>query len=137
MTGYPTSGKMSVRIWPRESAKPVNIAINATMTARGRDKAAKTRRIVSYLELTCSQFVQTAGCLRVRRPIEEERAIRPNAQRNRPSQPEPQGVPPVLSHRLEQALPDSEPWPGRKPYGPPSLRPGCSQRPHVQRAPLP
>src|ERR1700730_9277675 len=137
MTGFPTSGQMSVRIWPSERAKPVNIAINATITASGRDKAAKTRRIVSYLELTCLLFARTAECLRVRRPIEEARAIRSNAQRNRPFQLEPQAAAPAPRHRLEQALPDSGPGPGRKRYGPPSVRPVCSRRPHVQRAPLP
>src|SRR5258708_28034024 len=128
---------MSVRIWPSERAKPVNIAINATITASGRDKAAKTRRIVSYLELTCLLFARTAGCRRVRRPIEEAHAIRSNVQWNRPFRLEPQVVAPAPRHRLEQALPDSGPGPGRKPYGPTSLRPVCSRRPHAQRAPLP
>src|SRR5260370_34657854 len=137
MTGCPTSGKMSVRIWPSESTKPVNIAINATITTSGRDKAAKTRRIVSYLKLTCSLFARTAGCLSARRPIGGVRAIRSNAQQNRPSQTEPQTDAPAPHDRSEQVPPDSGPWLGRKPYGPPSLRPVCSQRPHAQRAPLP
>src|SRR5260370_38428751 len=47
MTGLPTSGKISVRILPSDMIKPARIAINATITARGRVRAARTRRIVS------------------------------------------------------------------------------------------
>src|SRR6266704_1502829 len=48
MTGLPTCGKISVRIRPNDMMKPARIAINATMTARGRVRAARTRRIVSF-----------------------------------------------------------------------------------------
>src|ERR1700680_4710599 len=46
MTGLPTSGKMSVRMRLRDMMKPTRIAMRATITARGRLRAAKTRRIV-------------------------------------------------------------------------------------------
>src|SRR6266576_1542763 len=48
MTGLPAAGKISVRIRPNDMMKPARIAINATMTARGRVRAARTRRIVSF-----------------------------------------------------------------------------------------
>src|ERR1700742_1316232 len=45
MTGFPTWGKMSMRMRPTAIKKPARMAIKATINVRGRLKASSTKRM--------------------------------------------------------------------------------------------
>src|ERR1700744_4188562 len=45
MTGFPTWGKMSMRMRPMAMKKPARMAINATISVSGRLKASSTKRM--------------------------------------------------------------------------------------------